>query len=181
MAAAAEILVADECWIALASLHREHPEKPSFTAREIFDRVVRDAHGAVRRGIQPHIYLHNVANLAPSSGRYRMFYRLQDGSYRLFRPGDNFHPARGGKTRPKEPELPPGYHALLSWYEQEYCRQSGSGDPGEDPVLQMLGVGQELWLKEAGDEFVARERRGWETTEPAGEQESDSHRRRGGK
>lgn len=157
-----QILVADQCWIALAGLHREHPRKVSFTAREISDRVARDAGGAVRAGVQPHIYLHNVANLAPSSGRYRMFYRLDNGSYRLFRPEDYCHPSRRGKTKPKSAELPPEYHELLSWYENEYCARGGPGNLDEDPVLRMLGVGRELWLEEGGDEFIARERREWE-------------------
>ena len=33
------ILVADEAWLGLALLHREHPGSGSFTPKEIFDRV----------------------------------------------------------------------------------------------------------------------------------------------
>src|SRR5213593_3103090 len=96
-----EILVADECWIALARLHKSHPEKKSFSAQEILEQLKEGkAHSRVRAGVPPHIYLHNVANLPPNSARYRMFYRLEDGTYRLFRPGDDSHPSRRGKTHP---------------------------------------------------------------------------------
>ena len=33
------LLVADEVWIALAMLHRNHPQRASFSAREILDQV----------------------------------------------------------------------------------------------------------------------------------------------
>ena len=31
----------------------------------------------------------------------------------------------------------------------------------DDPVLQMLGVGKEIWDDQGGDAFVASERAGW--------------------
>ena len=157
-----KVLVADQCWVALASLHREHPARTSFTAREILDRITRQSTGALRPGVQVHIYLHNVANLPPNSATYRLFYKLPDGTYRLFRPGDVAHPARKGKITPESSELPPEYHDLLAWYDQVYSRQASASRLESDPVLEMLGVGHELWAEESGDEFVARERRGWE-------------------
>ena len=99
MATTSTLLVADECWVALALLHREQPQRISFTPREILDKISSNASGAIRAGVQPHVYLHNVANLPPNSARYRMFYRLEDGSLRLWRPGDPHHPARKGKTK----------------------------------------------------------------------------------
>ena len=94
-----EVKVADECCIALAQLHKTHPEKKSFSASEILDRLRQEkVHSEVRPGVPPHIYLHNVANLPPNSAKYRMFYRLEDGTYRLLRPGDDSHPDRRGKT-----------------------------------------------------------------------------------
>jgi len=155
-----ELLVADECWIALAELHREHPERRSFTAAEIMDRVARYTKTGLRKGVQPHIYLHNVANVPPNSATYRMFYKTKDG-YRLYRPGDDFHARRAGKWKPKEEDLPAEYHHLLRWYEDEYCKSGSSRTAEEDPVLAMAGVGQELWKDESGDDFIARERRGW--------------------
>jgi len=117
-----EVLVADECWIALALLQREHPDRMSFSPRQILDRLKQEkAHAALRPGVQTHIYLHNVANIPPNSAKYRLFYRLEDGTLRLFRPGDDFDPARTGKTMPKRSDLPQRYHELLDWYENEYC------------------------------------------------------------
>jgi hypothetical protein len=154
-----EILVADEAWVALASLHRQHRERDSFSAKEIIESAKREkAHPEIRAGLQPHINLHNVANRAPNSARYRMFYRTERGTYRLWRPGDDSHPDRKGKAAPRREELPPQYHGLLEWYEKEYCRKSRDSGDEDDPVLQMWGVGKEIWEEEGGDAFIARER-----------------------
>jgi hypothetical protein len=152
--------------VALASLHRDHPEKPSFSAREILDRIAQQSGGSLRPGVPVHIYLHNVANLPPNSATYRMFYKLPDGTYRLFRPSDDSHPSRKGKTMPDPPELPAEHHGLLAWYEQVYCKQALAQQRESDPVLEMLGVGKGLWAMQSGDEFVARERKGWEEGPP---------------
>jgi hypothetical protein len=158
-----EILVADECWVALALLHREHPERTSFTPRQILDRLKQErAHAGLRPGVQTHIYLHNVANIPPNSAKYRMFYRLEDATLRLYRPGDDFDAARTGKAVPQRSELPQRYHELLDWYENEYCRLGSPEDEKCDPILQMLGVGREIWREEGGDAFVTRERASWE-------------------
>jgi hypothetical protein len=151
------VLISDECWVALANLHREHPERASFSPREIIHRTAADAPGQIRAGVQPHVYLHNVANVKPSSGRYRMFYRLDSGQLRLFRPGDMSHPERRGKTHPRSEDLPPGYQPLLDWYEHEYCRNTLTEQ--EDPVLAMTGVGKELWRSVGGGDKHLREER----------------------
>ena len=154
------ILVADEAWVALALLHREHPERDSFAAREINQRVKEECiAGEVRPGVAVHVSHHNVANTAPTSGAYRMFYRLPGGTYRLYRQGDDFHPDRKGKPTPSRVKLPERFHYLLDWYEQEYCRSART--PEDDPVLAMLGVGKEIWHEEDGDAFLARLRSGW--------------------
>jgi hypothetical protein len=71
---ARQIRVADEAWIGLALLHHDDLGRESFTAREILDRVKAErVTSELRPGIQAHIYLHNVANVAPNSARYRMF------------------------------------------------------------------------------------------------------------
>jgi hypothetical protein len=158
MAIAIQVLVADEAWIALASLHRKHPKRQSFSAAEIMESAKREkAHPESRAGLQPHIYLHNVANLRPNSASYRMFYKVGAG-YRLFRPDDDIHTDRKGKVAPHREELPKQYHPLLDWYEKEYSRQSSTTNDDEDPVLQMWGVGKEIWKDEDGDAFIARER-----------------------
>ena len=114
-----------------------------------------------RPGVQAHIYLHNVANLEPNSARYRMFYRLSNDSYRLYRPGDQTHPSRKGKTKPSREELPAKYHFLLDWYEQTYCAKESAMNEEDDPILKMRGVGKEIWAGTDSDEYVRDLRSNW--------------------
>ena len=155
------IRVADECWLALALLHRENPDRLSFSPSEIYDRLKEEGVCAeVRPGVKPHIYLHNVANRPPNSARYRLFYRLEDDTLRLFRPGDECDPSRNGKTKPERSDLPEKYRPLLEWYDNQYCK-SATGADHVDPVLAMRGVGKEVWAEEGGDAYVERERNAW--------------------
>ena len=161
------IRVADECWIALSLLTKVHPERQSFTASEIAKQVQSEgAHPDVRPGVLPHIHLHNVANPPPNPARYRMFHKLADGTYRLHRPTDWYHPQRTGKTHPKRVELPVKYHALLDWYETEYCAAATGDRDLFDPLLALRGVGREVWAGVDPDSYVEGLRAGWES-EPA--------------
>ncbi len=157
------IKTADLAWIGLAMLHKDHPEKPGFRAAEVVHAV--KLHGVAAKvppGLHAHLYQHSVANTAPSSGRYRMLYRLPDGTLRLFRSGDDYHPDRSGKTKPQRSEIPPKYWPLVDWYEREYCAGSNVR-PEDDPILQLWGLGKELWAGEDADAYVRRERDGFET------------------
>src|SRR5260370_24605547 len=87
-----------------------------------------------------------------------MFFKVSGGTYRLFRPGDDSHPDRKGKMAPHREELPAQYHNLLDWYEKEYSLRSKAPNDEDDPVLQMWGVGKEIWAGEGGDAFIAKER-----------------------
>jgi hypothetical protein len=156
------IRVADEAWLALALLHHEHPNRDSFSAKEILDRVkTEQASPELRPGVQVHIYLHNVANAEPNSAKYRMFYKLGDDTYRLYRPTDPAHPARKGKMIPERDELPARYHYLLDWYEREYCTKQSAAKEEDDPILQMRGVGKEIWADTNADEYVQSLRSDW--------------------
>ena len=156
------MLVADEAWCSLALLHREQENMASFTAKEILDRVKAEhASPEFRPGIQAHIYLHNVANLEPNSARYRMFYKLPDDTYRLFRPSDQAHPSRKGKMKPTREQLPEKYHYLLDWYEREYCARETATSEEDDPILKMRGVGKEIWASTDADEYVRNLRSNW--------------------
>ena len=91
MAETTELLVADECWIGLALLHQSHPDRVSFSAREILERLkLEQAHLRLRAGVPAHIYQHNVANVEPSSARYRMFYGVGKGLWAALGGGDAF-------------------------------------------------------------------------------------------
>lgn len=161
---ARDLRVADETWLALASLQRENPARQDFSAGEIFERVRTEAvHTSLRTGVAPHISLHNVANLPANSARYRMFYRTPSGKYRLFRAGDDFHPSRTGKTKPEREDLPEQYHELLDWYEKSYCAGgANAGSARVDPFLAMRGVGQEIWARVNPDAYVDSLRADWD-------------------
>jgi hypothetical protein len=171
---ARDLRVADEAWLALASLQRENPARQDFSAGEILERMRNEAvHTTLRPGVAPHISLHNVANLPANSARYRMFYRTSSGKYRLFRPGDDFHPSRTGKTKPERDELPEQYQELLDWYENSYCAGGANVRAvGEDPFLAMRGVGQEIWAGVNSDAYVDSLRAGWDL---AGRHETREH------
>ena len=156
------VRVADEAWLALALLQYEHPNRDSFSAREILERVkVEQVHPELRPGVQVHIYLHNVANAEPNSAKYRMSYKLADDTYRLYRPTDPAHPARKGKMIPERDELPQKYHYLLDWYEREYSRKQTPTSEDDDPILQMWGVGKEIWADTNADDYVRDLRSNW--------------------
>jgi hypothetical protein len=157
------MLLADEVWVALASISRAHPKQHSFSAMEILAQIRKEgAHVPMRAGAQAHIHQHNVANVAPSTARYRLFYRMADRTYRLYRPGDDSHPERSGKTHPKRAELPVKYHDLLDWYERDYCGTSQGAAAEPDPVLKMRGLGREIWVNVDADAYVRSLREGWD-------------------
>jgi hypothetical protein len=142
-------------------LHREFPERADFTTREIVERARKEAlHSELRPGVYVHVAQHCVANRPPNPGRYRMLYETETGGRRLFRPGDDWHPARkGGRTRPEADALPARYRELLDWYD----RFSGSAAAAvEDPILALRGLGREIWQGLEPDAYVAELRRGWE-------------------
>jgi hypothetical protein len=154
------MLLSDVCWVAVALLHRENKNIHSFTPRQIVDRITKEGIDYFgKSSVQAHIYQHCVANAEPSTGTYRMLTRLPDGTLRLFRPGDFSHPERKGKTRPNRGDLPAKYHPLLDWYESSWIKGS---ETHNDPVLELLGAGKEIWQSADSDEYVKELREGWE-------------------
>ena len=56
-----------------------------------------------------------------------MLYETGDGTKRLFKEGDEYHPWRdGGRIIPKIDDIPPKkkYLSLLEWYEKGYKKKS---------------------------------------------------------
>jgi len=153
----AGLKVADEVWVAVACLHREHPERQGFSPREILERAGRLHPGvACRPGLQPHIYQHCVATEEPSPARYRMLSRNPDRTLRLFRQGDGYHRKRkSGKTQPDRAALPQEHRSLVDWYMSEYDQPRGRRLE-EDPILALAGVGKELWKSLGGGDAVIR-------------------------
>jgi len=161
--ATTEIKVADEVWIAVALLHREHPETTDFAVDEIVDRARREGLSKpFRKGVYVHAIQHCVANRPPNSGRYRMLVETAPGRRRLFRAGDIYDPAReGAKTVPEHDELPPRYAHLLDWY-RDWSKDNIEDRIKNDPLLALYGDGKDLWADETADDYVRRLREGWE-------------------
>jgi hypothetical protein len=144
-------------------LHREHPEMADFSLEEIVERARReDLHGSLRPGVYVHVAQHCVANRPPNSGRYRMLFEATAGRRRLFRKGDLYHPGReGAKMTPEPEDIPEGYGELLHWYE-DWCAEKTRNLSKNDPLLDAVGSGKNLWADEPVDEYVRRLREGWE-------------------
>jgi hypothetical protein len=158
-----ELKVADEVWLATALLHREHPDRSDFTVSEIVERAREEGLTEdLRPGVYVHAVLHCVANRPPNPGRYLMLVETAPNRRRLYRPGDPAHEARrGAKVTPLRSAIPPKYHELLDWYEEEYAPH-GSLTRETDPLLALRGSGRELWKDEDADQYVRRLREGWE-------------------
>lgn len=159
------VKVADAVWIAAALLHREHPESPDFALQEIVDRVKAESRlgSHQRTTVYAHVTQHCVANVPPSSGKYRMLFETVKGRRRLFRIGDPFERSRAGKITPEAHGLPREFRALLDWYRSEYSGQvSLEQRIKNDPILAMRGLGKEIWADVHADEYVRRLREDWE-------------------
>jgi len=152
------VSIADEVWIATALLHREHPNQADFSLQEIAARLRREGVSPeVRRGVQPHISLHCVANRRPNPSVLRMLVETGKSRRRLFRPGDPFDPDRAsGRTHPTRENIPSEYHPLLDWYEKEWAPE-----PTTDPLLDLAQRHKDVWSEVDADRYVRELREGW--------------------
>jgi hypothetical protein len=157
------VRVADEVWIAVASLHRKKPEAPDFS----IDDIMREAHilrigGDVRPGVYVHVVQHCVANRPANPANHRMLFETASGRRRLFRIGDTVHPDRSnGRVSPALEDLPTGFEDILDWYEEWTKRAREVETEEDDPLLSLRGSGRHLWADEHADEYVRRLREGW--------------------
>lgn len=157
------VKVADEVWIACALLHRENAHREDFLVAEILERATQEGiTPKLRPGVYTHIIQHCVANRPPSPGRYRMLYETSEGRRRLYRAGDYCHPGRqGGKTIPDKEEIPHAYHGLVDWYRNEYTKKAPKRSV-KDSILELRGLGKEIWKGVDPDEYIRELREGWE-------------------
>jgi hypothetical protein len=162
----AEILIADRIWIATALLHQEFCLKADFTKDEIRKKLeeVGLTEGVERSTLSAHLDQHCVANVPPSSGKYRMLYETTPGgNLRLFRPGDLTHPGRvprrkPSKIVPRREEIPQQYWPLLAWYEtwSKAYHSNSTINCEDDPLIRLIGSGKHIWADEHADEYVER-------------------------
>jgi len=131
-----------------------------FTVDGIVERAEKEAlTPELRPGVRVHVLQHCVANRPPNPGRYRILIATGKQTRRLFRPTDGYHLARAGaKTRPEPEEIPTEYRPLLHWYESVYAKNDGR----KDSLLDLRGLGKELWKGVDPDEYVRSLREGWE-------------------
>jgi hypothetical protein len=175
-AIAEQMLIADRIWIATALLHQERPELASFTKDEIRQKLKEEGldEGVKEGSINAHLKEHCVANVQPSSGKYRMLFESKPGKLRLFRSGDLTHPARmqprkPSKSIPRREEIPAKYWSLLDWYESWNDSPDPSATPGlnrastssvfsydDDPLIRLVGSGKHIWADEHADDYVER-------------------------
>lgn len=162
-AQAARTKVADEVWLTVALLHREHPEQADFSVEEIMGRAAKAAgKESLRPGGYVHVVQHCVANRPPNPGRYRMLFETIPGRRRLYRDGDSCDLARGGaKIVPVKEEIPSEYSDLLDWY-RNWSQDSIEERIKNDPLLALYGDGKDLWANEKADDYVRGLREGWE-------------------
>ncbi len=168
-----EILVADRIWIATALLHRQYPKQPAFSRDEIRAKLEEEGllDAAKEGSINAHLKQHCVANVPPSSGKYRMLIEVTPGRLRLYRPGDWSHPARmqprkPSKSVPNREEISKSYGPLLDWYatwsaaaqrSSSQKLQPGQSDPNtwaDDPLIRLAGSGRQIWADEHADAYV---------------------------
>jgi hypothetical protein len=158
------IACADLVWVATALLSREQPQRAGFTHEEIHRKVheIEPQHGFTDSAVRSHISSHCVANRNPDPGKHRKLYRNEDGTYRLFRPGDKYNSERrDGKLLPKGEKLPAKYRDLIDWYESS-IRATEHTSPENDPILALRGLGKDVWKSlGGGEEFIRKLRENW--------------------
>jgi hypothetical protein len=158
-----KIMVADEVFIATALLHRENPSREDFTIGEIVERAAKEnLFGELRPGVRVHASLHCDASKAPNPGRYRILYGTGKKTRRLLLSTDKVHPARNGKIWPNAEDVPARYTELIDWAKQRYGKGGPQNTRWLDGVLQLRGMGRELWKGEDPDEYVRKLRENWE-------------------
>jgi hypothetical protein len=165
-----DVKLADRIWIAVAQLHCEMPLREDFTRAEIRTKLRETGlmEGLNPQSVAAHLNEHLVANVPPSSTKYRMLYETTPGgNLRLFRPGDFTFQGRTegrklSKSMPKREEIPPQYLHLLDWYES-WCKEIRPATTPisweDDLLIQLIGSGKHIWADEHADEYVENLRR----------------------
>lgn len=157
-----DLLLADRIWLAVAMLHREFPDRLDFSRDEIRKKLRESSLDSDlrRSSIHAHLKEHMVANVPPSSTRYRMLYETRPGYLRLFRPDDPVHPLRQSgkltKYMPKREDVTREFHSLLDWYDDWIAKQPPASalNYEDDPLIRLIGSGRHIWADEHADEYV---------------------------
>ena len=161
--AKATVKIADELFLIVALLHKEQPDKPSFTMKEVLDRASFEGLGGLPGSLRAHASGHAAANRDPKgSGGYRMIFVEPDKRIRLLRSSDYVHPGRHQKFFPDPNEVPATYHELLKWSKARYAGEPEKPARWLDGLHQLRGLGSEVWAGTDPDAYVRELREGWE-------------------
>jgi hypothetical protein len=159
-----ELKAADLVWLAAAQLQKEQKDRAGFSPDQILKTAlaIEPNLGFSLNTLRTHISRHCVANLPPAGAAHRMLTRNPNGTYRLYRHGDEYHPGRaGGKTGPDGNAIPSRYKDLIEWFQREYDNRPELST-SEDPLLALRGLGKELWRELGGGEkFIHELRENW--------------------
>jgi hypothetical protein len=159
-----ELKAADLVWLAAVQLKKDQQERAGFSPDEILKKAleIEPDNGFSQSTLRTHISRHCVANLPPAGAQHRMLTKNPNGSYRPYRHGDEYHPARAsGKTCPDANAIPSKYKDLIAWFDIEYDRRPNALSD-EDPLLALRGLGKELWKELGGGEkFIHELRANW--------------------
>ena len=152
----AKLSIGDTIWLATALLHDAQPLAAGFAHETILRKVAQLNPSLNPRSVSTHLSTHCVASKNANPATLRILSENPDGSLRLFRAGDSFHPTRrAGRTGPKPNSLPPQYIHLLQSTTADPSRKLDASRP-EDPILAISGVGKEMWKKLGGGEAFIR-------------------------
>jgi hypothetical protein len=160
------IKVADELFLVLALLHREHPDEEAFPIGRILERATQEGLGINRsdqRSLRVHAYEHAAANVPPGrqGGRYRIAFRQEDGRIRLLRPSDYVHPDRHQKFYPDLNEIPERYHDLLDWAKKRWQTSEPPSTGWLKGLRELRGLGKSSWAGIDPDKYVQQLREDW--------------------
>ena len=158
------VKVADELFLIVALLHKEHPEQEAFTVGQILQRAAEEGLGSAPGSLRAHASQHAAANVEPDSrgGKYRMVFRERDNRIRLLAPSDYVHPDRHQKLYPNLDDIPEKYHELVEWAKRRHEKKDVTPIRWLDGLHQLRGMGKEIWKGVDADAYVRSLREGWE-------------------
>lgn len=113
-------------WVATATLHRKRTNAKQFTGAEILKMVRQQGIcNAEIDSVQDVMSTPCVANSKAETAKWakrRFLFRVERGSFRLYRKGDEITSRRKNvQTAPSRRDLPVEYWELLDWYNDCYC------------------------------------------------------------
>ena len=155
-----DLLVADEVWIATALLHRATRARGEhFRSGDRGSRGRRNSAGSLRPGVEVHVRFIAWRTAPPSPrGSACCTTRARAGDCTVR--ATPVTPDAPGKIAPQPDDIPEKYRYLLDWYRREYA--APPRDTWLQGIFEMVGAGKDLFAGLDPDEYVRRNREGWE-------------------